>query len=163
LGVAGQPLETHERAIVRIIAPLGVLAGVLLLAAVTTFVAMTANPDIAVSGVIARLGSMPVVLALFALVTTCTLLDEQLTFLPRSSARSRTGPTPRASAQRAPAITLPNSRVLSARSATTPPATAGPAQDVTPWWAEWMASADPAGHDADGEAASRPVIDLTER
>jgi hypothetical protein len=131
-----------------------------------------------VPGAMARLGSMPVVLALFALVTATTLLDEQLSIIQRTRAIVRRAP---ASESAAPAvISLPDTTVVAMkRDDTDSPARRDAAAESDPWWAEWMAHSDqqpdghqdgalePASTDADSEfvdlieeRASRPLVDL---
>lgn len=163
-------METSERAIVRIIAPIEVLAGVLLLASVATFAAMTANPAMDVPGTIERLGSMPVVLALFALVTATTLLDEQLSFLPARKTFVRAEVVATEPMAVPVVIALPETKVLEAEQPAPELPEPRDAREVSPWWAEWIAQTDrhpdlPAGDSADvidlvADGASRPLVDL---
>lgn len=160
-------METNERAIVRIIAPIEVLAGVLLLAAVATFAAMTANPAMDVPGAMERLGSMPVVLALFALVTATTLLDEQLALHPGLRWLAPPSPT-RAAGRSVPVIALPESTVLAIELSEPEPSARTGATGEGPWWAEWIAQADQhpdlrwdQAPVIDLEEASRPLVDLS--
>jgi hypothetical protein len=161
-------METHERAMLRIIAPLEVLAGVLLIASVAAFAAVTANPDMDLPGAIARLGSMPVVLALFALVTATTLLDEQVSVLRSLEAIVRPAPesaVPVATPEVAtvtPAVVTPevvapevvapevlthvvdlsDTNVLAAQWAEPDLPALRNGAEMAPWWAEWMAQSD---------------------
>lgn len=172
-------MEMHERAIVRIIAPIEVLAGVLLIASVATFAAVTANPAMDVPGAMARLGSMPVVLALFALVTATTLLDEQLSIIQKTTAFVRRAPANRSTAPAV--IVLPDTTVVAMnRDEPDLPALRDAAAESEPWWAEWMTPSDqnPGGRrdgslepvtdaaetpdfvDLIEERASRPLVDL---
>jgi hypothetical protein len=156
-------METHERAMLRIIAPLEVLAGVLLIASVAAFAAVTANPDMDLPGAIARLGSMPVVLALFALVTATTLLDEQVSVLRSLEAIVRPAPesavsvaTPEVATVTPEVVTpevvapevvthvvdLSDTIVLAAQWAEPDLPALRNGAEMAPWWAEWMAQSD---------------------